>query len=256
MTINFPPTPNVGDTVTGPNGELWAWDGEKWVAARALNDGFLQLDGGTLTGPLILARDPTVDLEAATKQYVDKAGWDTGDVKFTIRSAAKLPWIMCDDGTIGNPNSGASTRADDDCRSLFELLFDPPFTDAFVPIFLSNGAATLRASQGDAASAWAADCRMSLTRMLGRLLGIAGAGAGLSVRALGEIAGTETITQSVAQLAPHQHSHSAGNYTYADQGAGGAGWTVAVTGWTSVAGGGEPMTITNPTTFLNAMIHL
>lgn len=33
--------------------------------------GFLPLAGGTLTGPLILAADPTVPLGAATKQYVD-----------------------------------------------------------------------------------------------------------------------------------------------------------------------------------------
>jgi hypothetical protein len=32
---------------------------------------YLRLDGGTMTGSLILAADPLVDLEAATKQYVD-----------------------------------------------------------------------------------------------------------------------------------------------------------------------------------------
>ena len=34
-------------------------------------EGFLSLEGGTLTGPLALAADPTEALEAATKQYVD-----------------------------------------------------------------------------------------------------------------------------------------------------------------------------------------
>jgi hypothetical protein len=31
----------------------------------------LPISGGTMTGPLILAADPTTDLQAATKQYVD-----------------------------------------------------------------------------------------------------------------------------------------------------------------------------------------
>ena len=33
----------------------------------------LPLTGGTMTGPLILSGDPTENLEAATKQYVDEA---------------------------------------------------------------------------------------------------------------------------------------------------------------------------------------
>lgn len=42
-------------------------------AASVLNalDDYLELAGGTMTGSLILAGNPTIDLEAATKQYVD-----------------------------------------------------------------------------------------------------------------------------------------------------------------------------------------
>lgn len=32
MTINWPTTPNVGDTIEGPRGEVWKWDGVKWVS--------------------------------------------------------------------------------------------------------------------------------------------------------------------------------------------------------------------------------
>lgn len=31
MAMNFPANPADGDTVTGPNGAVWSWDGEKWV---------------------------------------------------------------------------------------------------------------------------------------------------------------------------------------------------------------------------------
>ena len=36
-----------------------------------LNDGKLELSGGTMTGAIVLASDPTANLHAATKQYVD-----------------------------------------------------------------------------------------------------------------------------------------------------------------------------------------
>lgn len=35
--------------------------------------GFLPLSGGTMEGPITLSGDPTQDLQAATKQYTDKA---------------------------------------------------------------------------------------------------------------------------------------------------------------------------------------
>jgi hypothetical protein len=41
----------------------------------ALQNGTLPLTGGTLTGPLILAADPTAALGTATKQYVDGRTW-------------------------------------------------------------------------------------------------------------------------------------------------------------------------------------
>lgn len=31
MAMNFPANPTTGETVTGPNGAVWEWDGAKWV---------------------------------------------------------------------------------------------------------------------------------------------------------------------------------------------------------------------------------
>ncbi len=44
-----------------------------------LDNKYVNVDGDTLTGPLILAADPTVALEAATKQYTDAAVQAVGD---------------------------------------------------------------------------------------------------------------------------------------------------------------------------------
>jgi hypothetical protein len=35
MAVEFPSSPNITDRVYGPNGAVWAWDGQKWVANAA-----------------------------------------------------------------------------------------------------------------------------------------------------------------------------------------------------------------------------
>ena len=47
------------------------YTGSSWAAAYVSGSYFLPLSGGTLTGPLVLASDPTALLHPATKQYVD-----------------------------------------------------------------------------------------------------------------------------------------------------------------------------------------
>lgn len=50
------------------------WDGTQWAPLISDEPLKLKLDkiGGTITGTLMLSRDPTIDLEAATKHYVDE----------------------------------------------------------------------------------------------------------------------------------------------------------------------------------------
>jgi hypothetical protein len=47
------------------------YTGSSWLAAYIPATGYLQLSGGTLTGALTLNADPSTNLQAATKQYVD-----------------------------------------------------------------------------------------------------------------------------------------------------------------------------------------
>jgi hypothetical protein len=69
MALNFPNTPNPGDTYTSGSA-IWQWDGTKWNAGSS-TVAYLPLSGGTLSGPLVLNADPTAALGAATKQYAD-----------------------------------------------------------------------------------------------------------------------------------------------------------------------------------------
>lgn len=55
MAIIWPTSPNIGDTVTGPRGEIWEWDGDKWVslagpppAPPGPNPGDVRFDSGKL----------------------------------------------------------------------------------------------------------------------------------------------------------------------------------------------------------------
>ena len=73
-----PSTDNDGDSlVTGAlyfnttDGEMRVYNGSSWLAAYIPATGYLQLAGGTMTGALTLNADPSTNLQAATKQYVD-----------------------------------------------------------------------------------------------------------------------------------------------------------------------------------------
>jgi hypothetical protein len=77
-----PATPDVGTMwFDSAGGQLYVWynDGNttQWViatnAAKTDLSALVPLAGGTMTGPLILAADPTQALGAATKQYADAA---------------------------------------------------------------------------------------------------------------------------------------------------------------------------------------
>ena len=154
-----------------------------------------------------------------TLQYIDEigfgsvgqsgglGGFTTGDGKVTLKSVAEAGWVMMNDGTIGSVGSGSSTRANADCQALFTLMFNN-IGDPSAPLLTSTGTATTRAAQGTASAAWAANCRMTLPKQLGRSLFVGGPGAGLTNRVLGEAFGSETHSQTPSEMASHTHSYS------------------------------------------------
>jgi hypothetical protein len=113
-------------------------------------------------------------------------GWETGDYRISSRATTSLPgWVKVDDGTIGNAASGGTTRANADTADLFAHLWST-FSDAICPVSTGRGAS--------AAADFAAGKTIKLSAMLGRALVVAGAGSGLTSRALGDKTGTETST--------------------------------------------------------------
>ena len=88
LSSSFPPLPTDGDVYvisgetatdrTGSNGESFIYSSASadWFRLSGLDEAgndarYVNVSGDTMTGDLILSSDPTVALEAATKQYVD-----------------------------------------------------------------------------------------------------------------------------------------------------------------------------------------
>lgn len=206
-----------------------------------------------LTGRDALDDGDTATLLANLKLAL--AAPTTGDWRHTIKLVADPGWLMMNDGTIGSATSGANYQ-NADAQPLFNLLF-ANVTDAFAPLFTSTGVPTTRGAQGSAAAAWAANCRMSLTKVLGRVLGVAGNGAGLSARALGQILGEETHLQTLDEMVPHVHPdqgpiQAAGSGGLSGNLAGGGAGTN--TGLPVGQGAQIAFNVMQPTGFVNVMI--
>lgn len=202
-----------------------------------------------------------VDFSVGTKDVsndvpaAEQTPWETGDGKITLRTAPSAGWIMADDGTFGDASSGSSNRANADTYALFALFWN--FSDSDAPLLTSAGAGTTRGAQGSLAAAWAAHCRMTLTRQLGRSIAIAGSGAGLTARTLGHYDGSETHTLTEAELAQHDHDIPSNQA--------GTGATTRLLVSTNVyyglittdsAGSSTAHDIMNPRAYWNVMIHL
>lgn len=191
-----------------------------WNAEHALTLAADRLVGRDSSGPgdaqeivcTALARSILAAVDEGTlKDIIGVAS--TGDAKLTLKTSADTGWVMMDDGTIGDVGSGATTRANADTQALFTLLYNV-ISDANAVLYTSGGIIVTRASQSNAATAWAAKCRISLNKQLGRAFIAAGAGSGLTSRSLGAYFGEETHQLTVAELAQHSHGVTDNGHTH------------------------------------------
>ena len=123
---------------------------------------------------------------AATGVSLAASSWETGDYIITTRATKGAGWIKVNDGTIGDASSSATARANADTLALFTHLWNT-YSNTLCPVLPSGRGA-------NAAADFAAHKTLGLTKMLGRALVVAGTGSGLTARALGDTAGTETGT--------------------------------------------------------------
>ncbi|HEY7418263.1 MAG TPA: hypothetical protein VH593_23990 [Ktedonobacteraceae bacterium] len=133
---------------------------------------------------------------ASQSQVNAIAAFTTGDVKMTLKTVADAGWIMMNDQGIGDVGSSAA-YANALAQNLFTLLWTN-IPNSYCPVTPGGRGAT-------AAADWAAKKQLTLPKVLGRALAVAGTGPGLTNRALGLILGEENHTLTIGELAVHHH---------------------------------------------------
>lgn len=272
LTDGFPPvtflavgaggTPPWGADFNGLLNQETKWS--QWFSAGgpvAYDSAFQTAIGGYPKGAIIASATTfgvlwfsTTD-NNVTNPDASGAGWaalspygsfTTGDVKITFKTVADPGWVMITDGTIGSAASGA-TYAAADAASLYSLLWTN-VVNTYAPVSGGRG--------GSAAADFAANKTLKIPIMLGRALASAGAGSGLTSRALGQFLGEETHALVEAENGPHTHDFTAIVLAVGSQiGAGGIPVNSQSTPTTS-SGSGTGHNTMQPTTFLNLMIKL
>lgn len=114
----------------------------------------------------------------------------TGDIRISMTNAPPLGFIAMDDTTIGTVGSGA-TYASVDMFQLYATLYTC-VSDTWAPV--STGRTAPGTTTANAVTDFIAGKTLTMTKTLGRALAEAGAGSGLTARALGEAIGEEDQT--------------------------------------------------------------
>lgn len=125
-------------------------------------------------------------------------GFTTGDCKHSINPTAATGWLVYQgQGTIGDPTSTATVRANADCSTLFQMIWNQ-ISDTYCPVLGGRGA--------NALADFNAHKQITLPWFSGRTVIGAGGGGALTNRAVGLYLGEEAHTQLVAEIGAHFHS--------------------------------------------------
>lgn len=181
----------------------------------------------------------------------------TGITLDYVGSTAPAGYVFLSGRTIGNAASGATERANSDTSALFSLFWNS----------MANSEAAVSGGRGASAAAdFAANKTITLPDARGRVVAgkdnmggttasrITAAGAGIVGTTLGAAGGAQTHTLTVAQLASHDHSFSAGGQEMC--GAGGVGVADYLASTTGAAGSNQAHQNTQPTLILNKIVKL
>jgi len=190
-----------------------------------------------------------------TNMHFHPSAFSTGDAKPTLKTTADSGWVMANDGTIGSAASGGTTRAKADTIDLYTLIWTN-VDNTSAPIQDSSGSPTTRGAS--AAADFAANKRLSLTKMLGRALSVAGSGSGLTARALGVALGAETHALTTSEMPSHNHelNFAASTLQSGSNTASFGNGASAGAVFTRDTGGGNAHNNMQPSTFMNFMVKL
>lgn len=228
--------------------------------ARTISAGGIATGGGNLTADRTITVTKATgaeitagvnDTNAVTPKALADAGVNVpattpaGRVRIGYFTAADTGWVLLNDGTFGNAGSGATYSG-------------PEYEAVYTAIFNSTANTECAVSTGRGASAafsFAAGKTIAQPKVLGRALGVAGSGSGLTTRAIAKIVGEETHTPTLAEMYAHTHTSGVSGGTY-PPGLQPGSTTVPGGAPTGSAGSSSPFNVMSPITFMNAEIKL
>lgn len=194
----------------------------------------------------------------------------TGDIRYSINTFSPYGWVPMNDGTIGNPSSGSTTRANQDTFQLFDLIWRTFLSSqTLAPMFTSGN--TPIAYGASSVEDFSNNRRLSLTKTAGRLLAaiglpsspnsvpVTGGSNTGTTWAIGQTTGNELHTQSVAEIAAHNHGVPGGQIITTGAGSNNYGtgaFTTNIQATTLNTGSGTAFNVQQPTTYLNVFIKL
>lgn len=199
-------------------------------------------------------------LDVQQSEFSDWFSDHSGTMMYAL-AGTREGWLVMNDGTIGNANSGATTYKAENAFSLYAALWNN-CNDTHCPVSGGRGASALEDFD--------ADKTITLPLTASRLIGNSNngnAGAGLNGRSNGVSGGLEEINLNVSQIPTHTHelTPSTGAIVVAETGAGGdidtpAGGVFSYTGYTvtgnSIGTSGAAIDIMNPFSFLPLWIKI
>jgi hypothetical protein len=199
--------------------------GTDMVKRSVLRQNFEKIDakallktGDEMSGPLILSGDPSVNLGAATKQYVDallELLDPLGHAKVYYGTALPARHLWVNGCTIGDADSGATGRANADILDLYTVLWNTANgSGSQIQLYTSAGVADAKGAS--AAADFAAHKRLSLPDMRGRvgvgLDSMGGTSANVVTNSNADILGGTEGEENHALIAkengPHTHTYT------------------------------------------------
>jgi hypothetical protein len=192
----------------------------------------------------------------------------TGDIRVSLNAFQPYGWVAMNDGLIGtaNPNSVANvTRANLDTFPLFNLIWNSFFTNSTTqlqaPMFTTTG--TPIAYGASSIADFAAGNFISLTKQMGRALAAVGTPAGGAAHTVGSIAGIESFLFNVNQLPTNfdltmtlLSLFNVGTEGTTLFGIGNPSGTSTFAEPFGNVGGGQPVSVIQPTSYLNVFMKL
>lgn len=157
LPFTFPPAAGIAQTSLGPGGDD-AYYLQIYFPVNSLFNVNIAKPAVFLCSPIQV---PTNDVRTYNQSEAIFNSARTGDVRVSLNSFTPFGWVPANDGSIGNPSSSATTRANSDTWPLYNLIWNSVL-DNWAPVSSGRGSSAI--------ADFSSNKTLTLTRTLGRVL--------------------------------------------------------------------------------------